>query len=815
MANDADERTSRNEPQPDDQQREEPTDPVGTSGRAFTPVGQGRLRRRHRGQPRPTPTSGQEATSTPTPPTPLRDASGDAGWSGVPVAKPPAEREPLYREEGVRDAGVDHRSQRPPLPLQGGRRPRRDETAPERVQPDRSPHQPHQPHPPATPQLGRVDPPRRRSPGTEGERGRDGRRQGDRGRQSPISPGTPGAPGAPGGLPEGQGSARTPRPLGGQDRGRNDGRPPTNARPPRSDGNRGRPDERARPPLGSTPLQAAAPGPRGRLRVVPLGGVGEVGKNMTLVEYERDMILLDCGGKFPEEEQRGIDLIIPDVRYVRDRLANLRAIIITHGHEDHIGGLPYILPQFKDRAPIPIYGSPLALGFIETKLNEGRLDALVDLRPVQPGDRVQLGQLAVEFIHVTHSIPDTNAIAVHSPVGTIIDTADFKFDPTPVMGGPTDEALLRRLGDDGVLALFSDTVRVENAGSTPSERVVLETMDEVIRESKGQVIVTTFASNISRIHMALLAAHKYGRKVAVAGRSMEQNARVALDLGYLDPPEGLLLPLDEVLRLPKQKRVLVITGSQGEAAAALARIAAAEHPKIRVGAGDVVLVSATPVPGNEETVTRTIDNLFRRGTRVIYSSLNRGVHVSGHAGRDELRKMIDLLRPRYTVPIHGEFRHMVLYRELCAEAGIPADRVLLPEIGGVLEFTADSAVHKGKIPAGSILVDRLGDRASGIVTLRDREHLADDGVIVVTMVVDREAGKLIAGPDLVAKGLKPELMNGALKEAEADLKRMLERRSKGEPQLGYLVQRAKETVGKSLYRRSKSRPMILPVVTEL
>lgn len=556
-------------------------------------------------------------------------------------------------------------------------------------------------------------------------------------------------------------------------------------------------------------------GPRGKLRVIPLGGVGEVGKNMTVVEYERDLVLLDAGAKFPEEEQRGIDLIIPDVTYVRERLSNLRAILITHGHEDHIGGLPYILPQFANRAPIPIYGSPMALGFIETKLNEARLDKLVDLRPVQPGDRVKLGQLEAEFIHVTHSIPDTNAIAIHSPVGTIVDTADFKFDPTPVMGGPTDERLLRRLGEDGVLALFSDTVRVETEGSTPSERVVLETMDEVVRDARGQVIVTTFASNISRIHMAMIAAEKHGRKVAVAGRSMEQNARVALDLGYLDPENDVLVPLDEVLKLPKNKRLLVITGSQGEAAAALARIAASEHPKIRVGAGDVVLVSATPVPGNEETVTRTIDNLFRRGTTVIYSALNRGVHVSGHAGRDELRRMLKLLKPRYAVPIHGEFRHMVLYRELCAEMGVPPERVLLPEIGGVLEFTENSGRHAGKVAAGSILVDRLGDRGSGQVTLRDRDNLADDGVVVVTMVVNRDDGKLIAGPDLVAKGLKPELQNGALREAEGELRRMLERRRQGEPQVGYLIQRSKEVVGKSLYRRSKSRPLILPVVTEL
>jgi ribonuclease J len=552
-----------------------------------------------------------------------------------------------------------------------------------------------------------------------------------------------------------------------------------------------------------------------RLRVIPLGGVGEIGKNMTAVEYGNDLVLLDCGGKFPEEEQRGIDLVIPDVRYVRERLGHLRAILITHGHEDHIGSLPYVIPQLKRRTPIPIYGSPLAIGFVERKLAEYRLEKHVTLHPVAPGQQVQLGSLAAEFIHVAHSIPDTNAIAIHSPVGTILDTADFKFDPTPVMGKPADVERLRRLGDQGVLALFSDTVRVESAGSTPSERVVLETIDQAIREARGQVVIATFASNISRIHMALLAAHRYGRKVAVAGRSMEQNTAVALDLGYLEPPAGLLLPLDDVLKLPSHQRVLVVTGSQGEAAAALARIAAGDHRKIRVGTNDVVLVSATPIPGNEETVSNTIDNLFRRGARVIYSGLERGVHVSGHAGRDELRRMLQLVRPRFAVPIHGEFRHMVLYRELCAEVGIPAERVLLPEIGGVLEFTRETAKHRGRVPAGSILVDRFGDRGAGHAILRDREHLTDDGVVFVMVAVDRESGALIAGPYLVAKDVHSDLQHGALQEAEQDLRRALERQAPSEPQYGYLVQRAKEIVARSLYRRSKTRPLILPMLTEL
>ena len=537
---------------------------------------------------------------------------------------------------------------------------------------------------------------------------------------------------------------------------------------------------------------------------------------MTMVEYERDIILLDCGGKFPEEEQRGIDLIIPDVTYVRNHLGNLRGILITHGHEDHIGGLPYIIPQLADAAPIPIYGSPLAIGLIQRKLEEHRLDRMVNLITVEPNQPYPFGQLTAEFIHVTHSIPDTNAIAVHSPVGTIVDTADFKFDPTPVMGKPTDERRLRRLGDEGVLALFSDTVRVEVDGSTPSERVVMDTIDEVIKDAKGMVVIATFASNISRIHMALRAAHRHGRKVAVAGRSMEQSAQVARDLGYLDPPEGLLAPLDEVLRMPRNQRVLVITGSQGEASAALARIAAGEHPKVRISKGDVALLSATPIPGNEETVTRTIDNLFRRGARVIYSTRDRGVHVSGHAGRDELRRMIELLRPKFAIPIHGEYRHMMLYRDLAGETGVPAERVLLPEIGGVIEFTKDSANQRSRIPAGSLLVDRLGDRG-GIYRLRERNHLFDDGVVVVTLVVDRESGELIAGPDLVARDLKPELANGALREAELELRRSLQRRRRGEVQIGHLIQRTKESVGRVLYRRApdKNWPMILPVVTEL
>ena len=594
---------------------------------------------------------------------------------------------------------------------------------------------------------------------------------------------------------------------------------PLHQRGRRSAGGQGAVADRVLTPVSSGDHGIVPMGPIGndKLRVIPLGGVGEVGKNMTAVECGQDIVLLDCGSKFPEEDQRGIDLVVPDVSFIIERIKNFRGILITHGHEDHIGGIPHIIPQLKGltKGPVPIYGTPLAIGFIERKLLEARMEKYVELIPVNAGETIQIGEMKAEFIHVTHSIPDACAIALHTHVGTIVDTGDFKFDPSPVMGGQTDERRLKRLGDQGVLALFSDTVRVETEGSTPSEKVVMDTMADVIGKAKGQVIIATFASNVSRIHMALEAAAKHGRKVAVAGRSMEQNARVSIDLGYLDPPEGLLVPLDDLLKMPKEKRVIVSTGSQGEAAAALARIAAGEHPKIRVGRGDVILVSATPIPGNEDTITKTIDNLYRRGCDVIYSALNKGVHVSGHAGRDELERMIKLVRPKFAVPIHGEFRHMAIYRDLCVKNGIPRDHVLLPEIGGVIEFTKDSANQRGRVKSGNVLVDRLGDRDDSQVVLRTRENLTQDGFVLVTIVLDRQSGELIAGPELVAKGLKPELNQAALREAERELRRTLERRRKGEPQYGYVVQRTKETIGRSLRRRSRSRPLILPVVTEL
>jgi ribonuclease J len=543
--------------------------------------------------------------------------------------------------------------------------------------------------------------------------------------------------------------------------------------------------------------------------------VAEIGKSMLAVEYGDDLIIIDAGGKFPEEWERGIDLLIPDIRFVTNRLSKLRGIVLTHGHEDHIGALPYVVPQLEAMGKVPIYGSPLALGFAENKLREDRLETKVDLHPVESGEHVRLGDFDVEFINVTHTIPASYAVAVHSPAGTIIDTGDFKFDPTPVMGEPTDEARLRRLGDEGVLALFSDTTRVETPGNTPSEQVVMETFDRVIREAKGQTVIATFASNISRVYMVLEAAARYGKKVAVAGRSMEQNVRTAIQLGYLEPPEGVLLSLNEVMKLPPDQRVLVVTGSQGEPSAALARIAADEHPRIHVGPGDVVLISATPVPGNEETVSETIDNLYRRGADVVFSTTGGKVHVSGHAAREELRKMLELVRPKYAVPIHGEYRHMALYRDLARSVGVPDDRILMTEIGSLIDFEDGKGAVRGRVPSGSVFVERLGDYELGKVKLRTRDDLASDGLVTISILVDAENGKLIAGPEFVTKGLSMEALAGPIREAEKELKRWLERRPEGEPEMGYLVSQAKGITARSLFRKTKQRPLILPIVLEL
>ncbi len=555
-----------------------------------------------------------------------------------------------------------------------------------------------------------------------------------------------------------------------------------------------------------------------RVRISPLGGVGEVGKNSTLIEFDDDFIIVDAGVKFPETELHGVDLVVCDYSHIQERLDNLLGIVFTHGHEDHIGGLPYLIMQLDPHDPIPIYGTALTLGLISVKLKEHGMLGRVIQYAIREDQTARLGPFAIEPIAVNHSIPDAVGLVIRTPAGIVFHTGDFKFDPTPVEGRTTDNERLRKIGEEGVLVLLSDCVRVEQAGWTASEMGVREALEQLIGAAPGRVLVTTFASNIGRLREVMRSAHKLGRKTAVVGRSMEENLRVARELGFMQIPEGALLDLREINDLPPDKVVLLSTGSQGEPTSVLSRIARGDHPHVKIQPNDTVIFSASPVPGNEESVARSIDNLFRRGARVIYQMIDPRVHVSGHASREELKHLLDLVRPKYLVPLHGEHRMLWLFRELAVETGMAREDVFVTEIGDVVAFGQDGATREEPLPSGSVLVDGLTIGEVTNVVLRDRRRLAADGVLFVSVTLDRETGELLSGPDFVTRGflqMDASESDSLFEEARERVCTALEGDESRQPDVGYLVGKLRDVLNSFVYERTRRRPMILPVVTEV
>lgn len=548
-----------------------------------------------------------------------------------------------------------------------------------------------------------------------------------------------------------------------------------------------------------------------KLSIIPLGGLGEIGINMMAVRYGNNIIVIDSGLMFPEDEMLGIDFVIPDITFLCENRELVRGIILTHGHEDHIGALPYVLKELQ----VPVYGTKLTLGLLQGKLKEHHLQD-VRCQCVKSRETLQLGPFKIEFIHVTHSIADSVALAIHTPIGTIVHTGDFKVDHTPVDGKVMDFAKLAELGDQGVLVLLSDSTNVERAGSTLSERTVGNTFDEVFREARERIIITTFASNIHRLQQAITTAHKYNRKVAIVGRSMLNVVSTAAELGYLKIPPETLIDVDDIASLPKKKVVLLTTGSQGEPMSALTRIAMSDHKWVEILPGDTVIISASPIPGNEKLIARTIDQLFKLGANVMYESWS-GTHVSGHASREDLKLMINLVRPKFFVPVHGEYRQLIKHAHLAREMGIPESNIFVAENGQVLDFTRKSGMLAGRVTAGRVLVDGLGVGDVGNIVLRDRKQLSQDGIMIVVISINKELGCIIAGPDIVSRGfVYVRESEELLEEAREKVRQALEKRGEEKvTEWAAIKSTVREVLSKFLYDKTRRRPMILPIIMEV
>ena len=548
-----------------------------------------------------------------------------------------------------------------------------------------------------------------------------------------------------------------------------------------------------------------------KLKIIPLGGLDEIGKNITVLEYGKDMIVVDCGVGFPDEDMYGVDLVIPDFSYLVQNAKKLRGLFITHGHEDHIGSIPYCMKEVS----CPVHGTAMTCGLIKLKLEEHKIADKVKLITHRPGDVVKAGCFTVEFIHVNHSIADAVAFAIHTPVGTVVMTGDFKIDPT-AKDGMTDLARLGELGNQGVLALLCDSTNVERAGYTPSENTVAEGLDRQFKNCDQRIIVTTFASNMHRIQAVLATAHRYGRKVAVTGRSMENMLKVAQELGYIKVPAGMLVDISAVKSLPKNKIVIVSTGSQGENMSALYRMAFSTHKQIDIVSGDRIIISASAIPGNEKAVSKIINELYRKGAEVVYEK-SEGLHVSGHACQEELKIVHALCKPKFFIPVHGEQRHLQIHGKLAKLMGMNPKNIIVNDIGGVLELTARSCKYNGTVPAGIVLVDGTGVGDVGSVVLRDRKHLAQDGMIVVCVNLSSQDGSVITGPDIITRGFvyvkeSEDLMDELRNVAMEAIERCQRKRIRDWTTVKTAI---KNDLSGYLYKTTKRNPMILPIITEL
>ncbi|MDO4464645.1 MAG: ribonuclease J [Bacillota bacterium] len=546
------------------------------------------------------------------------------------------------------------------------------------------------------------------------------------------------------------------------------------------------------------------------LKVIPLGGLEQIGMNITAFEYEDSIVVVDCGLSFPEDDMLGIDLVIPDVTYLKNNIDKVKGFVITHGHEDHIGALPYVLREIN----IPIYATKLTMGIIENKLKEHNLTNNTKRKVVKFGQSINLGQFRIEFIKTNHSIVDAAALAIYSPAGIVVHTGDFKVDYTPVFGDAIDLQRFAEIGKKGVLALMCDSTNAERPGFTASERTVGRTFDILFQEHKNtRIIIATFASNVDRVQQIINTAYKFGRKVVVEGRSMVNIIETATSLGYLSVPENTLIDIEQLKNYPDEKTVIITTGSQGESMAALSRMAGNNHKKISIGPTDTVIFSSHPIPGNEKAVTNVINELLLKGADVIFQD----VHVSGHACQEEIKLIYTLVRPKYAIPVHGEYKHLKAQAKTAQELGIPKENIFILHSGDVLELSEDSAQITGKVPVGDILVDGLGVGDVGNIVLRDRQHLAEDGILIVVLGLDRATDELVCGPDIVSRGFvyvreSDELMDEAKIVVNDAVEGCLDR---GIADWGKLKSSIKDSLGDYVWKKTKRRPMILPIIMEI